>query len=98
MRRSDLFVAFVLVSVLLFAACLAYGQIRQSRDQAARERNARLGRTLGLTDLALFTEARYTRHLSQADHHAPFQDHPMALEHFPSGSMVSPPAPWRRPQ
>ncbi|NGZ05264.1 MAG: hypothetical protein G8237_02810 [Magnetococcales bacterium] len=43
-----------------------------------------------LTDLALFTEARYTRHISQADRHTPFQDHPVALEHFPSGSLVSP--------
>ena len=44
-----------------------------------------------LTDLSLFTEARYTRHLTQADRHTPFQDHPFALEHFPSGSLVTPP-------
>ena len=44
----------------------------------------------GLTDLALFTEARYTRHPSQADLHSAFQDHPAALEHFPTGSLVSP--------
>ncbi|MBE0595846.1 MAG: hypothetical protein IH614_01100 [Desulfuromonadales bacterium] len=97
MRRSDLFAIFLLVCTLLFVALLGYGELRQERDQAGREGNARLVRTLGLTDLALFTEARYTRHLSQADHHAPFQDHPLALEHFPSGSMVSPPLPWRRP-
>lgn len=52
----------------------------------------------GLTDLALFTEARYTRHPSQADRHAPFQDHPGALEHFPSGAMALPPPHWRRPE
>jgi hypothetical protein len=45
---------------------------------------------LELTDLTLFTEARYTRHLSQADLHSAFQDHPMALDHFPSGSLVMP--------
>lgn len=45
----------------------------------------------GLTDLCLFTEARYTRHPAMADLHAPFQDHPMALEHFPSGSLLAPP-------
>jgi hypothetical protein len=50
-----------------------------------------LVRTLELTDLCLFTEARYTRHLSQADLNAPFQDHPMSLEHYPSGSLVMPP-------
>jgi hypothetical protein len=45
---------------------------------------------LMLTDLALFTEARYTRHLSQAGLNTPFQDFPMALEHFPSGSFAQP--------
>lgn len=44
----------------------------------------------GLTDLALFTEARYTRHPSQADLHSAFQDHPAALEHFPTGSLLPP--------
>jgi hypothetical protein len=48
-------------------------------------------RRLGLTDLCLLPEARYTRHLSQADLHSAFQDHPTALEHFPAGSLVPPP-------
>ena len=47
---------------------------------------------LGLTDLCLFTDARYARHPSLADRHSPFQDYPLALEHFPSGSLISPPA------
>lgn len=47
---------------------------------------------LGLTDLVLFTEARYTRHPSQADLQSAFQDHPVAIEHFPTGSLLSPPA------
>ncbi len=46
---------------------------------------------LGLTDLCLTTEARYTRHLSQADRHAPFQSHPLSLDLFPSGSIIEPP-------
>ena len=45
---------------------------------------------LQLTDLCLFTEARYTRHLTQADLNTPFQDHPLSLEHFPSGSFTEP--------
>ncbi|MEJ2119057.1 MAG: hypothetical protein P8Y67_13195 [Alphaproteobacteria bacterium] len=45
---------------------------------------------LKLTDIALLTEARYTRHLSLADLHSPFQDAPMAIEHFPAGSLVAP--------
>ncbi|MFA5081654.1 MAG: hypothetical protein WC474_03795 [Hydrogenophilaceae bacterium] len=51
----------------------------------------------GLTDLALFTEARYTRHPTQADRHAAFQDHPGALEHFPSGALMPPPPLLREP-
>jgi len=48
---------------------------------------------LALTDLALWTEARYTRHPSQADRFTPFQDFPGAPEHFPAGSIVAPPRP-----
>jgi hypothetical protein len=50
-----------------------------------------LRKILKLTDLCLFTEARYTRHLSQADLNTAFQDHPLSLEHFPSGSFTQPP-------
>lgn len=46
---------------------------------------------LELTDLAVWTEARYTRHPSQADFFAPFQDAPSSLEHFPAGSVIAPP-------
>jgi len=46
---------------------------------------------LGLTDLCLFTDARYARHPSMADLHTPFQDSPMAVEHFPSGTVILPP-------
>jgi hypothetical protein len=65
-----------------------------ARQGEARERvaaNAARVAELGLTDLCLFTEARYTRHLSQADYHSAFQDHPLAFEHFPSGALVAPP-------
>ena len=52
-----------------------------------------LTRQLGLTDPALMTEARYGRHLSQADRHTPFQDHPLAFDHFPTGSLLPAPRP-----
>ncbi len=45
---------------------------------------------LGLSDLALTTEARYTRHPAVSDPVAPFMDHPGAIEHFPSGSFSQP--------
>lgn len=48
--------------------------------------------SLGLTDLCLATEARYTRHPAVSDSMAPFMDHPGAIEHFPTGSF------WAFPQ
>lgn len=45
---------------------------------------------LGLSDLALSTEARYTRHPAASDGVVPFMDHPGAIEHFPSGSFFRP--------
>lgn len=66
-------------------------RLRADRAAALAERRD-LAQRYRLTDLCLFTEARYTRHPSQADLHSAFQDHPMALEHFPTGSLMPPPA------
>ena len=52
--------------------------------------NARLVEVLMITDLALWTEARYTRHPSQADCFTAFQNGPTALDYFPSGTWVRP--------
>jgi len=46
---------------------------------------------LGLTDLCVATEARYTRHPAVSDGMVPFMDHPGAIEHFPTGSFWAPP-------
>jgi hypothetical protein len=85
---------FVLVALLLALGLLA-GLDATRRQSAAETRfaaNRALARWFVLTDPCLFTEARYTRHPSQADHHSAFQDYPLALEHFPSGSLVLAPA------
>lgn len=68
---------------------LASGEVRASGPLFARK--SALVRQLELTDLCLFTEASYTRHLSMTDLSTPFQDAPMSLEHFPSGALVEPP-------
>jgi hypothetical protein len=92
MRQSASFgtligVAAAVLALLLFVHPLHVSQ----QNRQAQEKRAQIVHDLQLTDLCLFTEARYTRHLSQADGFAPFQDHPMAFEHFPSGSLVKPP-------
>jgi hypothetical protein len=92
MRKSNLLLLYLalLSSLLLLSQLDAYIRSRGADEELAQMRDQVA--TWELTDLALFTEARYTRHLSQADYHTPFQDHPFALEHFPSGSLVMPPA------
>lgn len=88
MRKSDLFLTSIAVaSGLLLLSALDAGLRARGSVQVIAERSA-LVAALDLTDLALFTEARYTRHPSQADLHSAFQDHPMAIEHFPTGSLV----------
>jgi hypothetical protein len=70
----------------------AHASIRKDGEIEALREQEGMVRRLELTDLCLFTEASYTRHLTQADLHTPFQDSPMTLEHFPSGALVAPPA------
>ena len=76
--------------VALTAVLLDSGRLAGERA-GALQRGRALASSAQLTDPALFTEARYARHASQADRHAAFQDHPMALEHFPAGSLMPPP-------
>ncbi|PLX94381.1 MAG: hypothetical protein C0619_03100 [Desulfuromonas sp.] len=86
MIRSRLFLGLIGCGVLLCFALLSYGQLQDPDLHGKRQ----LVKLLGLTDLALFSEARYTRHPSQADLFSAFQDYPAAFEHFPSGSLIAP--------
>jgi len=90
MRKSSLFLLYLLVNALLFVLMFVHASHQQTASMPSLKEKAFLIERLGLTDLCIFTEASYTRHLSQADLHTPFQDAPMSLEHFPSGSLVSP--------
>jgi hypothetical protein len=91
MRKSAIFILFTAVNIVLIALVAVHARYSQSMATSGRLERAELVRTLQLTDLCLFTEARYTRHPAMADRFAPFQDHPGAMEHFPSGSLVTPP-------
>jgi hypothetical protein len=96
MRKSSLSLVLVGVSILLLGLMFIHATVQKQADVAHIDQMARVVQTLGLTDLCLFTEARYTRHPSQADLYSAFQDHPVSLEHFPTGSIASPPAALRR--
>jgi hypothetical protein len=91
MRKSDICLGIIGFLFLTLILLLTVHPMFQEDHRHRIEAEKQLVATLGLTDLSLFTEARYTRHLSQADSHAAFQDHPGAIEHFPSGSIVVPP-------
>ena len=88
LRRSHLALALLASGLSALALMTLHAQIPGRSGELAAHAN--LVTELGLTDLALFTEARYTRHPSQADLHSPFQDHPMSFDHFPTGSLIGP--------
>lgn len=90
MRRSIQFMVFTTVNLALFSLLPLHARITQSSADAELIAQAAPLRRLQLTDLCLSSEARYTRHPSLSDRHAPFQEHPLALEHFPSGSLILP--------
>lgn len=91
MRKSDVFFTFMGINAALVCLMLFHSHAGMKTELGAIEAQTQLVRELELTDLCLLTEARYTRHPTQADRHAPFQDHPMSLEHFPTGSLIGPP-------
>ncbi len=90
-RASTRFLAFLAALYSLLGAAALHAHVRSASRRAGLEAGARLVKRWGLTDLCLFTEARYTRHPSQSDLFTPFQEHPGSLEHFPSGSLAAPP-------
>jgi hypothetical protein len=91
MRKSTLFFVSIAMGVILFGTLMLHSRRALLQSEKMLVVNGNLVGSLKLTDLCLFTEARYTRHPAVADLHSPFQDHPMALDHFPSGSLVAPP-------
>ena len=85
--RPSLLLFIVLLFILIADGVLL---IHSQRLQVQLESDLEIQRIavagLGLTDLGIATEARYTRHPAVSDPMAPFMDHPGALEHFPTGT------------
>ncbi len=91
MPRAVLTLSFFTFLLVILALQL-FWHVPAAQKAAVSDQNARkvLVRQLSLTDLAIWTEARYTRHPSQADLFAAFQDSPAALDHFAAGSILAP--------
>ncbi|MCX7770991.1 MAG: hypothetical protein N2202_07920 [Proteobacteria bacterium] len=89
MRRESI-VFLVLVFLL---TCLSLVLIIDAHDKNSVNKNKNTViwvKKLGLTDLALFSDASYIRHISQSDMFAPFQDNPSSFDIFPTASLVPP--------
>ena len=90
MRGSFLFLSFLGLLSILFALIFVHAaQSRSVNDRRVAQVRHWAAVNL-ITDLCLFPEATYTRHPAMGELFAPFQDHPMALEHFPAGSLLPP--------
>lgn len=93
MPYATRFIGALTVGLIVLLALLWSGPRYQKESHLNRlVVQGQLVARLGLTDLCLFTEAPYTRHLSLATTAQPFQAHPLATAHFPTGSIVAPPA------
>lgn len=86
MRPAYRFFMIILLVLVIDTVILTHVSVREEHYRDSGRLSNIVTAGLGLTDLCLSTEARYTRHPAVSDPLAPFMDHPGAIEHFPSGS------------
>ena len=91
MRPALVFSIFLSLLLAVEGALFLDGHNRRHAEEATLAQLEVATSGLGLTDLAVATEARYTRHPAVSDPVAPFMDHPGAIEHFPTGAFWLPP-------
>ncbi len=91
MRPALVFSLLLCLLLALDGALFVDGLSRRKGEDATLAQLEVATSGLGLTDLAVATEARYTRHPAVSDPMAPFMDHPGAIEHFPTGAFWLPP-------
>ncbi len=96
MRKYHLFSVFIISGLVLLGSMFIHASLEQKANRPFLSEKSEMVKRFELTDLCLFTDARYTRHPTMADVHTPFQDYPTSLEHFPSASILSMP-PHLRP-
>ncbi|MBF0553998.1 MAG: hypothetical protein HQK96_05490 [Nitrospirae bacterium] len=90
MSKTKLFAGFIFLEAAVLAALYIGSVSRVQLKEPEMALKRRMVRVMKLTDVAFWTEARYTRHPSQADFFAPFQDFPSSVDHFPAGSIAPP--------
>jgi len=90
-KKFQIFMGYLLLNLICFVLMFAHAAYSRREMRPALAEKSVMVKEYSLTDLCLFTDARYTRHPSMADLNTPFQDYPLSFEHFPSGSLVPPP-------
>lgn len=91
MLKGKLFLAIVVIECFVFLGLYWHSNMAQQPSRMAELQAKKVLVTrLGLTDFAIWTEARYTRHPSQTDFFSAFQDFPGSPDHFPAGSIIAP--------
>ena len=90
MVKYKIFIGFIVweIVVLLFFYIDSLWIVGR-KDGEIKEKQLMV-KVLSLTDFAIWTEARYTRHPSQSDNFSPFQDYPSSFDYFPAGSIMEP--------
>ena len=88
--RYRFFACMIILEVLALVILIVAGQFATERMAPVRRCNRQLVQAFELTDFSIWTGARYTRHLSQADVFSAFQDSMGALERFPAGALAAP--------
>lgn len=91
MIKSKIFIGIIVVECfMLISVYMRELIVQDSVTMPLLQEKKMVVTRLGLTDLAIWTEARYTRHPSQADFFSAFQDFPASFDHFPAGSIIAP--------
>lgn len=90
-RPSRVLFALLAVELAIAVALAGYGSSRCARSRSSRPSGRILVAGLALADLALWSDASYCRHPSEAGFFTAHADHPSAMDHFPAGSVVPPP-------
>ncbi|GBE00977.1 hypothetical protein BMS3Bbin06_01853 [bacterium BMS3Bbin06] len=90
MIKHRIFIGFILFEILVLVFLFLHGVVAKNNRSSEIRGKRMIVHDLMLTDLSIWTEARYTRNPSQADLFSPFQDYPSSIEHFPAGSIIAP--------
>jgi hypothetical protein len=76
-RKSSVFLVILAGGLVILSLALLQAAFQTRAERGRLQSEAEFIKNFHITDLCLATEARYTRHPSQADWHSPFQSHPM---------------------